>query len=210
MVMPLDEMPPELKLLESKFANCGLDWDLVDYRGAHMVWHGGAVFSFATAVVLLPEQNVGFAIAINSEDGELVPGLMYELADHYLNNPRANWPAAFQAYKAKQIAGGLALLEESLARSVRSRPSVKLAALEASTPILGTATSPSHRPDKNAHRLRLHAPHGRTVVHWQYDTWIARFDDPALEPAYLNFALDKDAKVERITLKPVLRIADFR
>ncbi len=38
---------------------------------------------------------------------------------------------------------------------------------------------------------------------------MTRFDDKALEPAYVTFALDKDGKVERITMKPASPIADF-
>ncbi len=210
MAMPLDAMPPELKLLESKFANYGLGWDLVDYRGARMVWHGGAVFGFGTAVVLLPEQDVGFAITINSEDGELVRGLMYELADHYLDKPKADWPATFQAYKAKKVAGGLALLKDSAAKPVRSKPSVAPGALAGTyaDPWYGNITIASAKDGLRVDfgsTPRMAGP----LVHWQYDTWIARFDDPALEPAYLSFAFDKDGKVERITLAPVSPIADF-
>lgn len=40
-------------------------------------------------------------------------------------------------------------------------------------------------------------------------TYVTRFDDKALEPAYVTFALDKDGKVERITMKPASPIADF-
>ena len=54
------------------FSTYALGWDVQDYRGAKIVWHGGAVFGFLTAVVLLPEKNVGFAIEINSEDGAIV------------------------------------------------------------------------------------------------------------------------------------------
>ncbi|MEJ7777253.1 MAG: DUF3471 domain-containing protein [Sphingomicrobium sp.] len=28
--------------------------------------------------------------------------------------------------------------------------------------------------------------------HWQYDTFVTRFDDPTIEPAYVTFALDAD------------------
>ena len=56
----------------------------MDYRGTKVVWHGGAVFGFLTAVVLIPDRHVGFSIQINSEDGEIIRGLMYELLDHYL------------------------------------------------------------------------------------------------------------------------------
>ncbi|WP_137171666.1 serine hydrolase [Massilia sp. HP4] len=210
MPMPTGPMPPELKLTESKLASYGLGWDLMDYRGARMIWHGGAVFGFGTAVVLLPEQNVGFAIAINSEDGELVRGLMYELADHYLDKPKADWPATFQAYKAKKVKQGLELLKAKQARPVKSRPSLPPAALA------GTYTDPWYgklviSEEKNGLRVDFTSTQrmaGR-LEHWQYDTWITRFDDTALEPAYLSFAFDKDGKVQGIKLAPVSPIADF-
>ena len=47
------------------------------------------------------------------------------------------------------------------------------------------------------------------LEHYQYDTFIARFDDPALEAAYLTFALDAEGRVSRITAAPVSPIADF-
>ena len=45
--------------------------------------------------------------------------------------------------------------------------------------------------------------------HWQYDTFVTRFDDKALEPAYVTFALDADGKPARVTMKAVSPIADF-
>ena len=47
------------------------------------------------------------------------------------------------------------------------------------------------------------------LEHYQYDTFVTRFDDPALEPAYISFALDAQGKVARATMKPVSPIADF-
>jgi hypothetical protein len=47
------------------------------------------------------------------------------------------------------------------------------------------------------------------LEHWQYDTFITHFDDKAIEPAYVTFALDAEGKVERITMKPVSPLADF-
>ncbi|WP_208280097.1 serine hydrolase [Massilia oculi] len=210
MPMPTGPMPPELKLIESKLSSYGLGWDLMDYRGARMIWHGGAVFGFGTAVVLLPEQNVGFAIAINSEDGELVRGLMYELADHYLGKPQADWPATFQAYKAKKVKQGLELLKTKQARPVKSTPSLPPASL------VGAYADPWYgklaiTQEKNGLRVDFTSTQrmaGR-LEHWQYDTWITRFDDHALEPAYLSFAFDKDGKVQGIKLAPVSPIADF-
>lgn len=210
MPMPTGPMPPELKLLESKLSSYGLGWDLMDYRGARMIWHGGAVFGFGTAVVLLPEQKVGFAIAINSEDGELVRGLMYELADHYLGKPQADWPATFHAYKAKKVKEGLELLKAKQATPVKSTPSLPPAALvgEYADPWYGKLAITRDKSGLRVDFTSTQRMAGR-LEHWQYDTWITRFDDHALEPAYLSFAFDQDGKVQGIKLAPVSPIADF-
>ncbi len=47
------------------------------------------------------------------------------------------------------------------------------------------------------------------LEHYQYDTFIARFDDKGIEPAYVTFGLDAEGKVDRITMKPVSPTADF-
>ena len=44
---------------------------------------------------------------------------------------------------------------------------------------------------------------GGTLEHWQYDSFITRFTDKAIEPAYVTFGLDADGKIERITMKAV-------
>ena len=80
------------------------------------VWHGGAVFGFLTAVVLIPDKQVGFSIEINSEDREVVLGLMYELLDHYLDLPKADWPAIYRAEVQRRIAEALSELAKQTAR----------------------------------------------------------------------------------------------
>lgn len=203
-------MPPELKLTESLFSTYGLGWDIVDYRGARMIWHGGAVFGFKTAVVILPEKKVGFAITINSEDGEIVRGLMYELIDHYLGLPKSDWPKTFRAYVNQRVAEGLKVIKAAAVKPVRVGPSVPLSQLA------GTYADPWYgNIDVGATKAGLmidfkSTPRmGGRLDHWQYDTFVTRFDDKAIEPAYVTFTLDKDGKVERVTMKPESPIVDF-
>ena len=47
------------------------------------------------------------------------------------------------------------------------------------------------------------------LEHYQYDTFIARFDDKGIEPAYVTFGLGAEGKVERISMKAVSPTADF-
>ncbi len=92
MLQPKNSLPNEFDITQPMFSTYALGWDVQDYRGARLIWHGGAVLGFMTAVVLLPEKNVGFAIEINSEGREIILGLMDELLDHYLGLPTGNWP----------------------------------------------------------------------------------------------------------------------
>src|SRR3546814_17181551 len=47
------------------------------------------------------------------------------------------------------------------------------------------------------------------LEHWQYDSFVTKFDDPAIEPAYVTFALAADGKVTGVTMKAVSKIADL-
>ena len=48
-----------------------------------------------------------------------------------------------------------------------------------------------------------------TLEHWQYDSFVTRFADKAIEPAYVTFGIDAAGKVDRVTMKAVSPIADF-
>lgn len=48
-----------------------------------------------------------------------------------------------------------------------------------------------------------------TLEPWRHDTFVTRFEDPAIEPAYVTFAMGADGKVERVTMRPVSPIVDF-
>ena len=73
-LQPVGPRSGPLAATQPMFNTYALGWDVRDYRGAKIVWHGGAVFGFLTAVVLIPEKHVGFSIEINSEDGAIILG----------------------------------------------------------------------------------------------------------------------------------------
>ena len=209
-LQPIAPRPVDLQPTQPMFYTYALGWDVQDYRGAKIIWHGGAVFGFLTAVVLIPDKQVGFSIEINSEDGEIIRGLMYELLDHYLGLPHTDWTSRLRAFKQKQVAQALETL---------SSPSAKPAGVGPSLPLdryTGTYT------DAWYGNIEVRDSGGNLGVdfkstprmagkleHWQYDTFITRFDDKSIEPAYVTFNLDADGKVERITMKAVSPLADF-
>jgi hypothetical protein len=209
-LQPINPRPAALKATEPMFDTYALGWDVRDYRGAKIVWHGGAVFGFLTGVVLIPEKHVGFSIEINSEDGEIINGLMFELLDHYLGAPANDWPAKFRAFKQQRVADGLKAFKATAAKPAKVGPSLAL------DRYAGTYADPWYGnievtlvKGKLAIDFKSTPRMGGELAHWQYDTFVTHFTDKSIEPAYVTFGLDADGKVERVTMKPVSPLADF-
>ena len=209
-LQPIPEYPEPLKAAQPMFNTYALGWDVSDYGGARIIWHGGAVLGFLTAVVLIPDRHVGFSIEINSEDGEIIRGLMNELLDHYLGRPHIDWVARYRAEKQRRIAEALGASKTAAAKPAAVGPSLPLASYA------GTYADPWYG------NIEIASKDGRltidftttprmsgTLEHYQYDTFIARLDDKTIEQPYVTFGLDADGHVERITMKAVSPIADF-
>ena len=208
--IPIADLPEPIAGTRPSFQAYALGWEVRDYRGARIVWHAGGLYGSTSVVVLIPEKKVGFAIELNSEEAEPRHGLMYELLDHYLDAPKQDWPARFKAYRAQRIAGAQAAVAQKAAAPAKIGPLLPLARYAGRyvDPWYGPITVGADAKGLTIDFTPTPRMAGR-LEHFQYDTFITRFDDPALEPAYLTFALDADGKVARVTAKAVSPIADF-
>ncbi len=174
-LQPIPPRPPALAPTMPLFDTYALGWEVRDYRGAKIVWHSGAVLGSQSIVVLLPGKNVGFAAEINSEDGQVLSGLMFELLDHYLGFPAQDWPAKFQAYRASRLAKAAEQVDPKAAAPAKVGPSVPLDAY------VGTykdnwygdivvGRSGDHLTIDFRSTPRMSGP----LDHWQYDSFVTR------------------------------------
>jgi hypothetical protein len=208
--IPIRAFPAPIADITPQFSGYALGWNVQDYRGVKVVQHGGAVFGVLTFIVLVPERNFGMSLQINSEDVTVLRGLMYEVLDDALDLPARDWVAAFDQWNRERLAQGVAALDTGKQERRRSRPSLPAAGYA------GTYADAWYGPIDIATRdrkLRIdfcQTPNmAGTLTHWQYDTFRVDWDDSAIEPAYLSFALDANGKIERITMKAVSPLADF-
>jgi CubicO group peptidase (beta-lactamase class C family) len=209
--MPATPLPPPLAELKPEFRGYALGWIVQDYRGHRIVQHAGGTLGFRAVVVLIPGRNVGFAIASNSEDNEFVPGLMYELLDHYLGQPKRDWPPAFKDFFDARNATALEAQQKAFAeRPPSSSPSLPAAgyAGEYADPWYGPI---SITEKDGALSIDFRQTPGMIgpLEHWAHDTFVARWPDPLIEPAFVTFALDAAGKPARITMKAFSPVADF-
>lgn len=208
--MPITALPGPLAELTPQFRTYALGWVVQDYRGHRIVTHGGATQGFRAVAVLIPEKQIGFAIAVNSEDSAPVAGLQYELLDHYLGAPKRDWPAAFARFLEERNAGALAAIRAARQERPQSTPSLTPAGYA------GRYADPWYGPIEireagGALTIDFLQTPGMTgpLEHWAYDTFVARWTDPLIEPAFVSFALDAAGKPQRITMKAVSPVADF-
>ncbi len=208
--VPLTPLPPSLADATPQFRGYALGWIVQDYRGHKIIQHGGGTQGFRTVVVLIPEKNTGFAIVNNSEDNEFVPGLEYELLDHYLGLPKHDWPKAFKELFDARNAGGLEAQRAASASRPESKPSLPPAGYA------GHYADPWYGPiDVTESNGQISIDFKQTpgmvapLEHWAYDTFVARWPDPLIEPAFVTFSLDAAGKPSRITMKAYSPVADF-
>ena len=193
--LPVTPLPPALADATPQFRGYALGWIVQDYRGHKIVQHAGGTQGFRAIVVLIPEKNVGFAIANNSEDNEFVPGILYELLDHYLGLPKHDWPKAFKDLFDARNAAGLEAQRKAVAERPKSSPSLPLAGYA------GDYADPWYGPiaiteKDGALTIDFRQTPGMVapLEHWAYDTFVARWPDPLIEPAFVTFALDAAGK----------------
>jgi len=113
-----------------------------------------------------------------------------------------DWVADFVRFKKDRVAKAVAALKQSRATKVRSQPSLPLSGYA------GAYADAWYGPidiRENGGRLRIdfkQTPNMQgTLEHWQYDTFVTRWDDRTIEPAYVTFALDAKGAIDRITMK---------
>lgn len=209
--LPIQPYPAPITGITPQFSNYALGWNVQDYRGVKVVQHGGAVFGVLAFVVLVPDRHLGIALQINAEDVDVLRGLGYELLDQLLGFEPRDWVGAFETWNRNRLDEGLKALQgASAGKAKASRPSLPLAGYA------GAYADPWYGPiaiGERGGKLRIdfrQTPNmAGTLVHWQYDTFRVDWDDRAIEPAYVSFALDAAGKVDRITMKPVSPLADF-
>jgi len=92
----------------------GLGWFLQDFRGHHIVSHGGAIDGFRAQITILPKQKQAVIVLANLGEDNMPEALRWKIVDHLLEVPSASlkdWDK-FLVDRGKRAA-------EEVARAVR-------------------------------------------------------------------------------------------
>ncbi len=204
--------PPELSPLKANFTGYGLGIGLRDYRGWKVMQHTGGLPGYVSQVTMLPDLKLGVVVLTNQESSEAFSSVTYTVIDYYLKAPAFDWVSAFQKFRErqeKQVAEAEKKAEAS--RDATSKPSLPL---EKYAGTYQDAWYGDVEITWTGEKLRLRFTHTPSLVgdltHWQYDTFVVRWDDRELRAdAYITFSLNPDGSIEQAKMKPVSPATDF-
>jgi CubicO group peptidase (beta-lactamase class C family) len=208
--IPFGQAPEPVAASTPQFNSYALGWTERDYQGHRLMMHTGAVFGAQAILILIPERNVGFSIAINSEDGEAALGVAYELLDHYLGRPYYDWGGAWQTFVQSRDQRAVAALQQQAASPAPSQPSLPLERYAGNyADAWYGPIAVRHENGRLAMNFTLTPGMTGELTHFQYDTFRVDWRDRLIEPAYVTFSLNAAGAVDRASMQAVSPLADF-
>lgn len=210
--MPIARQQKELAALQPNFQAYALGWVTYDYRGQRIVYHTGGLSGMVTRVTLVPEKKLGIVVFTNQQTGAAFQAVTMTVLDHYLGAPPTDWVAAYGAVRKRQLREAKEeVAKAAAARDTASKPSLRLGKYA------GRYRDPWYGDvyvEEQDGKLRMRFSHTPALQgeleHFQYDTFIARWQDRALDAdAYVTFALQADGTVDAIRMKAVSPLTDF-
>ncbi len=127
-LMPITPEPPSLSLATPQFLAYALGFEVRDYRGHRIITHLGGVLGGISAVVIIPDRHVAFAVMINSEDVGTLFAMREHLRDTSLDLPSPDWISNYKKVLQQERARALQALATAKTASHPDRgPSLPLA-----------------------------------------------------------------------------------
>jgi CubicO group peptidase (beta-lactamase class C family) len=204
--------PAELSWTAANFRGYALGVNVTEYQGRKMLTHTGGLPGYVSQVTMIPELRLGVAVLTNQESGSAFQSLTLRVLDAFLGQPPHDYPAIYA--KMDQVALARAQRVEGEAGAKRdstSGPSLPLGSYAGSysDPWYGDISIAAENG-----KLVMRFSHTPSLVgdlvHWQHDTFIARWRDRELRAdAYVTFALNPDGSIDHAKMEAVSPLTDF-
>jgi CubicO group peptidase (beta-lactamase class C family) len=193
------------------FIAYALGWGVKDFHGYLHVGHGGSLQGMTTHIALLPELNIA-VVALTNQVSRASSALTSEILQAAATESHEDWVEIYASGAVEWADEAKQAVEEAFAnRNAESRPTLPIAAYAGSyrDPWYGEVFV-----DLEEDRLVMRFSRSELLTggleHFQYDTFIARWQDRSLYgDAYVTFSIGADGAVESIRMKALSPDTDF-
>jgi CubicO group peptidase (beta-lactamase class C family) len=212
---PIGDLPPgmaALSHLRATMAGYALGLNVRDYRGHTLRQHTGGLPGYLSKVAMIPDLRLGVAVLTNQESGAAFDAIAYRVLDHYSGAKSPDYPALFQQLLQKNQQK----LHEAEQKAATSRDSTSGPSLPLAN-YAGTYRDAWYGDVTIAEEgkgLAIRFKHTPVLVgdllHWQHDTFLARWRDRELRAdAFATFSLNPDGSVAELRMVPASESVDF-
>jgi CubicO group peptidase (beta-lactamase class C family) len=203
-------VPPQLASMKAAFLGYGLGFDIRDYRGTKLVTHTGGLPGYVSRVAMIPELKVGVAVLTNQESGEAFNTVAFSILDRFIGG-EFDLLSGYRWLKARNDSLNQLAEVARLQRDEHSHPSLPDSAYIGRYADIWYGDM---QIEKRGDKLRIQmipTPSLRgDLVHFQYDTFIARWDDPEIRAdAFVTFWLNPDGSIQEVRMRAVSPETDF-
>jgi CubicO group peptidase (beta-lactamase class C family) len=209
---PIGDPPAGLSHLRPNFYGYALGLETRDYRGRFMLTHTGGLPGYVSRLAMIPELRLGVAVLTNQESGLAFNALVYRVLDHYLGAKAPDYVGIYGR-----------LLQESRTKLASEGAAAAAARDSSAGPSLPLARYAGIYRDQWYGDVTIAEENGRLVirmtrtpslvgdlVHWQHDTFVARWRDRELRAdAYVTFALNPNGSIDQVKMAPTSPAVDF-
>jgi CubicO group peptidase (beta-lactamase class C family) len=203
--LPIPGVTPHLQ-------DYALGWFIEDYKGHPVVEHTGAVLGAVSALFILPEKHVAFAISINSEDSGARRAVLYHLLDYYTGEKPTDWVVVLDKVRNDMIANALVVLKKlpqpPASGSGKTALPLQAYAGKYMDPWYGQMTISTRGPDKLWISFDRTPGMEGALEPVSDNRFRTRWTDRGIEDAYLDFAVT-GGKPSGIAMKAISPLADF-
>lgn len=192
-----------------------LGWSISTFHGQPLHSHGGGLIGMTTHLMLLPREDLGVFVSNNLMSAAPRP-VAYDIAELFMqdgDDKNPDWVGIIDELMQQRRESGAEAVEKAMAeRDADSSPSLALEKYAGTyrDPWYGEITLTLEDDGRLWFRSPRSEPLTGPLEHFQYDTFIVRWNDRRLNAdAYINFILDPQGEVERARMEAVSPTTDF-
>jgi CubicO group peptidase (beta-lactamase class C family) len=209
-ILPVTE--EATKLDKTHFSAYGLGWFLKDYQGIKLIHHSGGILGMVSKVAMVPEENLAMVVLTNQQSGYAFNAIYLQILNEYLGLPKKDWVTYFhdkqqvkKEKEANRLANAIDLVNKNAAHSLRLQTYA-----QTYTDSWYGDIKVHYKNNQLTMQFTNTAELKGTLEHYQYNTFIVRWDDRSLEAdAFVNFHLNEVGEIEYVTMKAVSKKTDF-
>jgi CubicO group peptidase (beta-lactamase class C family) len=208
-IVSSDEFYPTATLTKPHFTTYGLGWFQEDYKGKALQFHTGSLDGAVAIIGLLPDDNFGVYVFANMDHTEIRHALIYKAIDLWiLNDDNDDWSRRFYKMYVDLDSKGKKEERETEGKRVRNtKPSLDLKAYAGT---YSNETYGSANVQLQHNSLVMQFPHDIKVdlSHWNYDTFLGKFEHEWWGKTLIQFSLNEQAQVKQFDFGGIVYTRD--